>query len=64
MYVLRCDGQFKNTYEVVYMGERREKSLVVQTMQEFRNADAGAGAGEKVSGLMGRMLEVGQLQHP
>jgi hypothetical protein len=55
MFVLRCDGQFKNSYEVVYMGERRDNSLVAQTMQEFRNA--GAGAGEKVSGVVGRMLE-------
>jgi hypothetical protein len=39
----------------VYMGERRDNSLVAQTMQEFRNA--GAGAGEKVSGVVGRMLE-------
>jgi hypothetical protein len=55
MYVLRCDGQFKNPYGVIYMGERRDNSLVAQKMQEFRNT--GAGAGEKVSGLLGRILE-------
>ena len=55
MYVLRCDGQWKTTYGDIWMGERRDDSLVAQTMQEFRNT--GAGADEKVSGLIGRMLE-------
>jgi hypothetical protein len=55
MYVLRCDGQFKNPYGVIYMGQRRDGSSVAQTMQEFRNT--GTGAVEKVSGLVGRILE-------
>ena len=55
MFVLRCDGQWKNPYGQVWVGERRDNSLVAQTMQEFRNT--GAGADEKVSGLVGRMLE-------
>ena len=55
MYALRCDGQYKNPYGAVYMGERRDGSLVAQTMQEFRNT--AGGAAEKVSGLIGRVLE-------
>src|SRR5277367_3939858 len=51
MYLLRWDGRFKNVYGDVYVeGGRRVNSLVVQREEEFRNAGAGAGAGEKVSG--------------
>jgi hypothetical protein len=49
MYVLRWDGRFKNVYGDVYVeGGRGVNSLVVQREEEFRNAGAGARAGEKV----------------
>lgn len=63
MYVLRWDGWFKNVYGDFYVeGGRRVNSMVVQCEEEFRNAGAGAGAGEKVSGWVGAMLEAYRLR--
>jgi len=63
MYVLRWDGWFKNIYRDVYVkGGRRVNSLVVHREEEFRSAGAGAGAGEKVSGRIGAMLEACRLR--
>jgi hypothetical protein len=56
MYVLRWDGRFNNVYGDVYVERgRRVNSLAVQREEEFRNASAGAEAGEKVSGRAGAM---------
>jgi hypothetical protein len=63
MDVLRWDGRFKNVYEDVYVKRgRRVNNLAVQREEEFCNASAGAGAGEKVSGRVGAMLEACRLR--